>query len=275
MAHRRDRWTEVELETVRRAFISDGPQALATRMDRTAGGIRDMAARLGMYRSKNGYVVNDAFFDTWSPEMAYVLGFVLADGCLTSQGHLKIGIIDGDLLLAIRDAMGSTHPIKESWDARSPRPMYTLTIRRTRIIAALTRLGITPRKTYDATWPESPSECFPHLFRGYFDGDGSVGIAMNKHYGSRMHVSFTGASEPLLSGLRQRLIDAGVVRGALIERKGRRGNYILRYGSRSSRALYELMYPTTHVSLFLSRKKERFEAYINTVPMRGVAKASI
>ena len=37
-------------------------------------------------------VINEEFFDTWSPEMAWVLGFFFADGNLSQVNHNEQGI---------------------------------------------------------------------------------------------------------------------------------------------------------------------------------------
>ena len=61
------------------------------------------------------YQVDSNFFDEIdSEEKAYTLGFVIADGHVSKQGSLMIGLNyqDVDIIEKIRKSMGSNHPIK-------------------------------------------------------------------------------------------------------------------------------------------------------------------
>ena len=60
-------------------------------------------------------VVNHAFFEKWNSDMAYVLGFFAADGCMIKNKRgahfIEFHITDKNLLFAIRAAMRSNHKI--------------------------------------------------------------------------------------------------------------------------------------------------------------------
>lgn len=43
---------------------------------------RKIAMKEGKFKNLGNYTVNEEFFKAWSKEMAYVLGFIYADGCL-------------------------------------------------------------------------------------------------------------------------------------------------------------------------------------------------
>jgi len=61
--------------------------------------------------------VNRDFFKNWSPHMAYVLGFLYADGCIidarksSRSCYIKFSNNDKELLDQIRWAMKSSHKI--------------------------------------------------------------------------------------------------------------------------------------------------------------------
>lgn len=60
--------------------------------------------------------VNESFFKKWSPNMAYVLGYIYADGSLTNCDYIRaryltISSIDKDSIERIRIMMGSLHNI--------------------------------------------------------------------------------------------------------------------------------------------------------------------
>ncbi|PIP28260.1 MAG: hypothetical protein COX29_02045 [Candidatus Moranbacteria bacterium CG23_combo_of_CG06-09_8_20_14_all_35_22] len=60
---------------------------------------------------------NENFFKKWSPEMAYVLGFFAADGCMIKNNRgayfIEFQITDKDILLKIKKLLGSNHKITE------------------------------------------------------------------------------------------------------------------------------------------------------------------
>lgn len=129
------------------------------------------------------YEVNEAFFDDIStPDQAYVLGLLTADGSISADG-VKISLMhtDADLLVRVLGAMDSTHPVRV-W-ATNPsvvngKPasggyMAGFTIKNQRLQKALKRLGYAGRKEGKEVLPEVDSSLERHLLRGVFDGDGS------------------------------------------------------------------------------------------------------
>ena len=56
--------------------------------------------------------INDNFFSNWSPEMAYVLGLITTDGCISRRGAVSLCINDRDLLETVKKVMGSEHEIR-------------------------------------------------------------------------------------------------------------------------------------------------------------------
>jgi len=71
----------------------------------------------------NRYKFNVNFFKKWTPEMAYVLGFIYADGDIEDNRkssrtqYTTIASTDRDILEAIKKAMSSSHRL----NYRSPR----------------------------------------------------------------------------------------------------------------------------------------------------------
>lgn len=155
---------------------------LANRLNRNVQTIYSWAKELGAILPKEDKTKDfDHFFKKWSKEMAYVLGFVAADGSVfqnNKSGGLSIGLSTKDLfqLELIKKIIGAPQKIyikKTNFNTEA----CVLTIGSAVIKNDLIALGITPRKSLTLKFPKNiPSEFIPHFIRGYFDGDGSVDI---------------------------------------------------------------------------------------------------
>lgn len=135
-------------------------------------------------RRSNGQTVNIDFFKTWSSEMAYVLGFILTDGCVNGN-TFTISQKDSYILERINYAMGSNYPITKRKNGKYH--LYTLSISRKEMVSDLFALGITEKKSLTVEFPKVPNVFLPHFIRGVIDGDGWVqdrGYVMNVTSGS-------------------------------------------------------------------------------------------
>jgi hypothetical protein len=136
------------------------------------------------------YAINQAFFSTWTPEMAYVFGFWFADGWMGQpHGDLQIGFVskDREHLRLIQSVMGSEHRLC----ARQGN-CYTFRIGNKQMWDDLHKLGGIPAKSLVAEMPFIPKEYRRHFTRGYIDGDGTVRWDTSTR--RRPHVSMVGGS---------------------------------------------------------------------------------
>lgn len=123
-------------------------------------------------RRFGGYKINTEFFKRWSPEMAYVLGLVLTDGCVY-KNTLSISQKDPYILEKVNDVMESTYPIRKR---RNNGNSYinTLSIYRKSIVDDLSKYGIVGNKSLTVDFPNVPDKYLSHFIRGVIDGDGWV-----------------------------------------------------------------------------------------------------
>lgn len=167
--------------------------------------------------------MNEKFFQKWSPSMAYILGFTMADGNVLAKG---IGNYSGDghvlrycihlkdkcVLEYIRHQLQSSNKIYERKYTGSDgiyREQCELVINNKNMIYDLINLGVIPAKTGFEKIPENiPTKFIPDFIRGFFDGDGSICISTqlcksnNKIY--RYHnLKFISASKIILEQIKQ------------------------------------------------------------------------
>ena len=200
--------------------------------------------------------------------MAYVLGFIYADGNIIytkrNTWFWSIQITDKEILEKIKMEMCSSHVISERNNGFNHKKIYRLQVGSKEMCNDLLRLGLTERKSKTILLPRIPKKYFPDFLRGYFDGDGGVWFgSKNKKIRSSVDVLstyFTSGSEIFLVKLRDKLSKMGVIGGSLVKKK--RG-FDLKYSIRDSLILYKIMYNRKGLSLFLNRKKDRFEKYMN------------
>lgn len=128
------------------------------------------------------YKLDESFFDKWTNESAYVLGWIYTDGNLSkSRPRMKICCCDKDIIVTISKLIGSTHPIYEHTPKNRTRPQFTLVVDSQKIYDRLIEIGLTPSKSKTTTVPNVPQKYFSHFLRGVIDGDGSVYLEPQKY----------------------------------------------------------------------------------------------
>jgi hypothetical protein len=153
------------------------------------------------------YSLNENFFSTWTSEMAYMLGFIAADGCLykykTGVNTYLLSIIlnskDHHILESFKSILNSDRPL-QIIKSQTKKQQSGLVINSVQIAQDLMRLHIHPRKSWTAEWPKDyPKEYMHHYVRGFFDGDGSIHLIKHPSQKSKyIGVNFCGPEQYLL-----------------------------------------------------------------------------
>jgi len=205
--------------------------------------------------------VNRSYFKTWSPNMAYILGYIASDGCLHSHDTgISIVSKDKDILDTISDELESTYCVgPHSANA------YHIQIYSSEIYADLIALGLTPRKSLTLKHPSVPSEYLPHFIRGIFDGDGCVSRVVQRKKVT-LWTSISSASSGFIRLMWHNLTELGLQGGHIYAHKATTCNsktttcYELCFRKYDSLKLYDLMYASA--SIFLQRKRNVFDSTI-------------
>lgn len=134
------------------------------------------------------YEVDHHFFDVIdTEEKAYWLGFLAADGYVTTKGNyvgLSLDVKDGDHLEKFAKAIGSTYPIATYQATGYGKGEYCrLIISSDQMRNSLIKHGIVEHKSLVLQYPNLvPYNLEHHFIRGYFDGDGSLAKNGNGGY---------------------------------------------------------------------------------------------
>lgn len=140
--------------------------------NRNKSGIQQRAQKLGL---KYLYYDKDYFNKIDSSEKAYWLGFIYADGYVSSQERfgIELSIVDIEHLQKFAKALNSNIRIKTR--VRDGRELCNITIKNSEIHNDLIDKGVFYNKTNNIHFPtkeQLPEKYIKDFIRGFFDGDG-------------------------------------------------------------------------------------------------------
>ena len=144
--------------------------------------------------------------------MSYVLGYIVADGCITKSRQrknpfsLNITSKDEVHLHKIKTALKSEHKIGKKLNGRGD-IAFQFQVRNPVLVKDLMKLGIHPQKTHNLEPISVPKKYFADFTRGFFDGDGSVFI-YNVNGTPQIKVGFVCARRIFLEDFNKRLCKA-------------------------------------------------------------------
>ena len=129
------------------------------------------------------YTLNEAYFDEiTTPQQAYWLGFLTADGSITRNAHestlgLELAKYDAGHLLKFARDIGTDAPVRET-----RRDCVRIRVGSRRIMESLAALGVTERKSLVVEPPlEKLREVERYYWRGLWDGDGHISKSKTRH----------------------------------------------------------------------------------------------
>lgn len=206
----------------------------------------------------------------WTIELAYALGLLATDGCLSGDGrHIAFVSADEELVRTLLRCIGRPHVRYVRTSSRIGRPVYRASVSHVALYAWLLERGLTPRKSLTLGALDVPPEYLPHVVRGLLDGDGSIYLRPQRptrrtypgYVYLRLWTYFSSASAAHVQWLRASLESALGIRGWVerTSRAGRHPYHRLRFGRRDSFVLLGALYadPTWPA---LERKRAKWSA---------------
>jgi intein-encoded DNA endonuclease-like protein len=216
------------------------------------------------------YSVNDNFFKEQNSEMAYILGFLAADGNISKVGNeirIQLHKQDTDLLEQIKEKTQSTRPLKY-YINNSGSETAVLVVFSSEWKRDLYKYNITPQKTCTLQQPNNLNEkYFIDYIRGFFDGDGCI------YYEEKnpKHCSWaiTGASKNVINWIANVLINNYNLKTTkgVTERISNNNIPLYTigfYGCNNIEKIYKALY--YNGCLCLNRKKKKFETILDNIP---------
>lgn len=126
----------------------------------------------------------DYFKTIDTPEKAYWLGFICADGCIYKNGgKLTIMVKDREICEKFKRAIKSDHKIsdREVYDKRTDKTYTESSIQITNalFVSNIISLGVTSEKSSVLNFPNIEESYYSYFIAGLFDGDGSISFKTN------------------------------------------------------------------------------------------------
>lgn len=177
------KWTQQEITKLESMYGTKPIMEIVSILDRTKDAIKQKARQLGLNGNrvdmlrlvKHKHDSRGDYFEGQSLDVFYWAGFLAADGCITRDGRLHLGVATKDInhLRSFMKAIDYSGPITKTHDGC----FCMIRVRNDQLVYSLQkRFGITQRKTFTL----QPPKCFNTHGQeiafavGYIDGDGCI-----------------------------------------------------------------------------------------------------
>ena len=207
--------------------------------------------------AKRKYIVNDEYFATQNDKMAYMLGFLMADGNVSkTENRIQINLSedDSDFLNIFYTEIGGS-PIAHYTQNNGKQKVCRWQCLSSKIKRDLISYDVIPNKTGFAKIPSKLDKKFyPDFIRGYFDGDGCIWIEKSS---GAVGFSLTSHNPEILEQIIEYFEENGIPRVKIKVDNRANINYSFKYRKRASQKIYNLLY-YNNSCLRMPRKFDKF-----------------
>lgn len=281
------RWTPELIEVLRQIYPTTLNKEIASYFGIAETAIRAAARRFGLQKDpdwrrnylvdlakktavahavkngkRNGPLSRRLFFDEQyfsgelTPESAYWLGFIQADGSIHIRPRCRYLTIS----LGIHDAKHLDQFMLDIQANRSAKryfrkiPVATVSLVSKPFIEDLMRIGIQPDKTRLGTFPVIEGPMVSHYLRGVFDGDGSIHFRHDRNCDPS--ISIAGGEDFALWALNTIRKHTGIKGGSIIQHQTRHVWYVVISGRIQVTHVFYWLY--RNATRWLERKRQVF-----------------
>ncbi len=207
----------------------------------------------------------------WTPQLAYAVGLIVTDGCLSSDGrHIIFTSKDIDLIQIFAQILNLKNKIGETRNPRSR--AYRIQFGNISLYRWFLDIGITPHKSLTIEKVAVPRKYFLDFLRGHLDGDGSITTYTDtyntyknpRYIYTRLFLRFNSGSLAHIKWLQKTIIKISTISGRIHTTKPNAvGNsmHILKFGKKDSIKMLKTIYYAPNLPC-LARKRKIAEMFL-------------
>ncbi len=198
--------------------------------------------------------------ERWRPNLAYAVGLIATDGCLSSDGLLiDLTSKDREQLLNFSKCLGVNFKIGSKWNAYSDECLR-IQFKNRFFYDFLLSIGLTSRKSLTMGKLDIPEKYFFDFLRGSYDGDGCFYSYWDPRWRSSFmfYLTFASGSYEHICWLREEIYRRLHMQGHISKSKRKGSIYNLRYAKKDSLVILKKIYYNQKV-VCLSRKRIKIE----------------
>jgi hypothetical protein len=208
---------------------------------------------------------------TWTPDLAYAVGLIATDGCLSSN-RKNIVFTSQDIEQITNMKIILMLPGKIGYTRNSKSEAYRIQFTSAQLYDWLCSLGLTSNKSLTLGELKIPDKYFIDFLRGHLDGDGSIStytdryntFKNDKYVYERLWVRFISGSQDHIRWLHLMIRKLLGVTGRVHITKPNylgRSMYIIKFGKKESLGLLEKIYYSDTLPC-LTRKKTIYLSFL-------------
>ena len=212
---------------------------------------------------------------SWTAKLAYIVGLLVTDGCLSNDGrHIIMRSSEIKLLNTFKKCLNINNKIGKTRNGDIV--SYRVQFGDVQFYRWLLKIGLFPTKSYTIGKINIPNKHFRDFLRGHLDGDGNIQSYIDKYNSyrgrnytaNRLFVRFISASKTHINWLYKKIQNIVHIKGALIINKPKKINNVpiweIKFAKKESIKLLKWIYYRENLPC-LKRKRDIAEKSLKII----------